>query len=122
MFDIGLSELLLVGVVALVVLGPERLPKAARTAGLYIGRARAMLTRYTGELERELRAEELRQTLREEARRLESSVQDLHLTATTALTPEEPKPLSPPAATPVTAPDGQGTARETGPGTSPHDP
>ena len=41
MFDIGFSELLLIAVVALVVLGPERLPKAARFAGLWVRRARA---------------------------------------------------------------------------------
>ena len=41
MFDLGFSELLLIGVVALIVLGPERLPKAARLAGLWMRRARA---------------------------------------------------------------------------------
>jgi sec-independent protein translocase protein TatB len=69
-FDIGFSELLLVGVIALVVLGPERLPRAARTAGLWLGRARATAQRFTAEIDRELKAEELRQTLREEARQL----------------------------------------------------
>lgn len=70
MFDIGFSELLLVGVIALVVLGPERLPRAARTAGLWLGRARATAQRFTAEIDRELKAEELRQTLREQARQL----------------------------------------------------
>lgn len=70
MFDIGFSELLLVGVIALVVLGPERLPRAARTAGLWLGRARATAQRFTAEIDRELKAEELRQALREEARQL----------------------------------------------------
>ena len=41
MFDIGFSELVLIALVALVVLGPERLPKAARRAGLWVRRARA---------------------------------------------------------------------------------
>ena len=41
MFDVGFSELLLIAVVALLVLGPERLPKAARFAGLWVRRARA---------------------------------------------------------------------------------
>ncbi len=43
MFDIGFSELFLIAIVALVVLGPERLPKAARFAGLWVRRARAVV-------------------------------------------------------------------------------
>jgi len=73
-FDVGFSELLLVGVIALVVLGPERLPKVARTAGLWLGRARAVAQKFTAEIDRELKAEELRQTLREEARHLTDPV------------------------------------------------
>jgi sec-independent protein translocase protein TatB len=65
MFDLGFSELLLVAVVALVVLGPERLPKAARFAGLWVRRARAQWDSVKGELERELAAEELKKSLRE---------------------------------------------------------
>ena len=78
MFDIGFGELLLCGVVALLVLGPERLPKAARTAGLWMGRLRATVQRFTAEIDRELKAEELRQTLREEARSLVEPVEALH--------------------------------------------
>lgn len=78
MFDIGFGELLLCGVVALLVLGPERLPQAARTAGLWMGRLRATVQRFTTEIDRELKAEELRQTLREEARRLAEPVEALH--------------------------------------------
>lgn len=70
MFDVGFGELLLIGVIALLVLGPERLPRAARTAGHWMGRARATVQRFTAEVDRELKAEELRQTLREEARQL----------------------------------------------------
>lgn len=70
MFDVGFGELLLVGVIALLVLGPERLPRAARTAGHWMGRARATVQRFTAEVDRELKAEELRQTLREEAREM----------------------------------------------------
>lgn len=78
MFDIGFSELLLCGLVALLVLGPERLPQVARTAGLWMGRLRATVQRFTAEVDRELKAEELRQTLREEARRLVEPVEALH--------------------------------------------
>lgn len=60
MFDIGFSELLVIAIVALVVLGPERLPKAARFAGLWVRRARAQWYSVKAELERDLAAEELR--------------------------------------------------------------
>ena len=63
MFDIGFLELLLIGVVALLVVGPERLPKLARTAGLWLGRGRRMLSSVKAELDRELKAEELKQIL-----------------------------------------------------------
>jgi sec-independent protein translocase protein TatB len=62
-FDIGFSELLLIAIVALVVLGPERLPKAARFAGLWVRRARAQWDSVKQELERELEAEELKRSL-----------------------------------------------------------
>ena len=63
MFDIGFSELLLIAVVALIVLGPERLPKAARFAGLWVRRARAQWYSVKSELERELAADELKRSL-----------------------------------------------------------
>ena len=65
MFDVGFSELLLIAVVALVVLGPERLPKAARFAGLWVRRARAQWYSVKAELERELEAEDLKRGLDE---------------------------------------------------------
>ena len=65
MFDIGFSELFLIAVVALVVLGPERLPKAARFAGLWVRRARAQWYSVKSELENELASEELKRTLRD---------------------------------------------------------
>lgn len=65
MFDIGFGELLLIAVVALVVLGPERLPKAARFAGLWVRRARNQWDSVKQELERELHAEELKRNLKD---------------------------------------------------------
>lgn len=65
MFDIGFSELFLIAVVALVVLGPERLPKAARFAGLWVRRARAQWYSVKSELERELASEELQRSVRD---------------------------------------------------------
>jgi|SRR5690606_16069295 len=66
MFDIGLSELLLVAVIALVVLGPERLPSAARTVGSWVGRARRMMNQLNQEIDKQIKMEELREKLRQE--------------------------------------------------------
>lgn len=63
MFDIGFTELLVIAVVALVVLGPERLPKATRFAGLWVRRARVQWHSVKDELERELAADELKRSL-----------------------------------------------------------
>lgn len=67
MFDVGFQELILIGVVALLVVGPERLPKLARTAGLWLGRARRVLGSVKAEIDRELKADELRDILRKQA-------------------------------------------------------
>ena len=63
MFDVGFLELLLIGVVALLVVGPERLPKIARTAGMWVGRGRRMLSSVKNDIEQEMQAEELRKVL-----------------------------------------------------------
>lgn len=65
MFDIGFSELVLIAVVALIVLGPERLPRAARFAGLWVRRARAQWYSVRSEFEREMAADELKRSLQE---------------------------------------------------------
>ena len=65
MFDIGFLELLICGVIALLVLGPERLPTAARAAGRWVGSARRMVSQFTSELDRQLKADELRKELRD---------------------------------------------------------
>lgn len=65
MFDVGFSEIALIAVVALLVLGPERLPKAARTAGALLRRARTSWQNVRGEIERELAAEDLKASMRE---------------------------------------------------------
>jgi sec-independent protein translocase protein TatB len=66
MFDIGFTELLLIGIVALVVLGPERLPGAVRTAGLWIGRIKRSFSAIKAEVEREIGADEIRRQLHNE--------------------------------------------------------
>src|SRR3981081_816483 len=59
MLDVGFSEILLSSAIALIVVGPERLPKVARQVGNWMGRARAMARQLSEQLEREITAEEL---------------------------------------------------------------
>lgn len=77
MFDIGFSELLLIGVVALLVLGPERLPRAARMAGLWMRRLRASWYSVRADLERELADEDLRRSLQQNAQVLREAESEL---------------------------------------------
>lgn len=65
MFDVGFTELLLCFVVALVVLGPEKLPQLARTLGRWTGQARGYLRNLTAELDRETRLSDLKRQLDE---------------------------------------------------------
>lgn len=71
MFDVGFSELALIAIVALVVLGPERLPEAARALGKWVGRARRMMRQMSEELEREVDVSDLRQQFRDAKRSVE---------------------------------------------------
>ncbi|MEZ5593284.1 MAG: Sec-independent protein translocase protein TatB [Gammaproteobacteria bacterium] len=63
MFDMGFWEVVLIFVILLIVVGPERLPKLARTVGLWVGKARTMVSSVRSEIEQELRVEELKQSL-----------------------------------------------------------
>ncbi|WP_355659562.1 Sec-independent protein translocase protein TatB [Halomonas salifodinae] len=74
MFDIGFLELLIIGVVGLLVLGPERLPKAARTLGLWIGKIKRTVSGMQREISAQLEAEELRQKLNEQQKKLDESL------------------------------------------------
>lgn len=99
MFGISFSELLLVGLVALLVLGPERLPGAARTAGLWVGRLKRSFNAIKQEVEREIGADEIRRqlhnehilALEEEAKKILSPLQ----------APVEPVATVPPAVQPM---------------------
>lgn len=77
MFDVGFSELLLIAVVALVVLGPERLPGAARTLGALLRRARQGWANVQAEVERELELEELKKHARNAAAQTQAAAADL---------------------------------------------
>jgi sec-independent protein translocase protein TatB len=75
MFDIGFSELLVIAVVALLVIGPERLPKVARTAGHMFGRLQRYVNDVKADIQREMELDELRK-LRSEFEDAARSVQD----------------------------------------------
>lgn len=67
MFDIGFSEIIFIMIIALLVIGPQRLPKVARTAGLWFGKLRGFVSAVKSDIDRELATEELKRTLAEQA-------------------------------------------------------
>lgn len=75
MFDVGFSELILLGIVALVVLGPEKLPHAARMAGAWLGRIRRTVIDIQAEIEKEVSAAELKQRMNDEIARLKAATE-----------------------------------------------
>ena len=79
MFDIGFSELMVIAVVALVVIGPERLPRVARTAGHLLGRLQRYVNDVKADINREMELEELRKFKNEfeqSAQAVESQIND----------------------------------------------
>ncbi|MGZ0781556.1 Sec-independent protein translocase protein TatB [Pseudomonas saponiphila] len=100
MFGISFSELLLVGLVALLVLGPERLPGAARTAGLWVGRLKRSFNAIKQEVEREIGADEIRRQLHNE------HILSLEQEARKILAPtqQQPTPVEPVAEQTIHAP------------------
>ncbi len=77
MFDFGFSELMVIGVVLLIVVGPERLPKVARTAGHLLGRVQRYVSDVKSDIQREMQLEELKklqEQVKQQAHELESSV------------------------------------------------
>jgi sec-independent protein translocase protein TatB len=115
MFDIGFPELLLLSIVALLVLGPERMPEAVRTLGLWIGRLRRNFARIKVEIEREVGMDDVRRQLHnesvlEEIRRLEGDVQGRQAPGT----PPHGTPHADPPAIPPQAPRaaGEGESRD----------
>ena len=79
MLDIGFLELLIIAVVGLLVLGPERLPRAARTAGLWIGKIKRSVSGMQREISAQLESEELRQKLNEQQKKLDDSLKKAKL-------------------------------------------
>ena len=119
MFDIGFTELMVIGVVALIVIGPERLPGVARTVGHLAGRLQRYVADVKADISREMEFDELRKmrdSMQQAATEVETSVrselgkteQDLNKTvadavedkpaaAETPAVPESPPPHEPPA-------------------------
>ena len=88
MFDIGFSEMMVVAVVALIVIGPERLPKVARTLGHLFGRMQRYVNDVKSDISREMELEELRKlqaTVEDAARAIETSVKTEITTTESAL-------------------------------------
>ncbi|MES9832951.1 MAG: Sec-independent protein translocase protein TatB [Candidatus Thiodiazotropha sp. DIVDIV] len=67
MFDVGFWELSIIALVALVVIGPERLPKVARTAGHWLGRGRRFISSVKADIDQEIKSEELKEILEKQA-------------------------------------------------------
>lgn len=88
MFDIGFSELMVIGIVALLVIGPERLPKVARTLGHLLGRAQRYVNDVKSDINREIQLDELKKLqtqVTESARALEDSVRKEYDSARSAV-------------------------------------
>jgi sec-independent protein translocase protein TatB len=114
MFDFSFSELIVIMVVALIVIGPERLPKVARTLGHLWGRAQRYVNGVKADIERDMAVEEFRQLqqkVQAEANAVEQSVKHVALTADQQMQQinEAVQKLSSPA-----------QARESGPAPTPH--
>ena len=112
MFDIGFSELIVIAVVALIVIGPERLPKVARTAGHLLGRLQRYVNDVKSDINREMQLEELKKLqgqIQDSARNFESSIQQglssTEQSLNQAIQPPQPEtaePVSPAPAAPDT--------------------
>lgn len=106
MFDIGFAELLIVGVVGLVVLGPEKLPTAARTVGLWVGKIRRSVGSIQREINEELKVDELKRTTAMSKQQLDKELGDVtdsfqrpfgEDSPASKAAPEAPKPAFDPA-------------------------
>ncbi|OZI82430.1 Sec-independent protein translocase protein TatB [Bordetella genomosp. 2] len=125
MFDVSFTELMVIGVIALIVIGPERLPKVARTVGHLLGRAQRYVNDVKSDIQREIELDELRKfksemdeaassmtsSLRETENSLRTGLNDTAREATQAVSGAQPAVAPPPSAEPapaaVPAPSGE---------------
>lgn len=77
MFDIGFAELLIIAVVALIVLGPDKLPTAIKTVGMWVGRIRRTVTSIQSEISEELRIDEMKRTTAISKQELEKELKEM---------------------------------------------
>ena len=120
MFDIGFSEMVVIAIVALVVLGPERLPKVARTAGHLLGRLQRYVSDVKADINREIQLEELKKLqaqIEESARQIKSTVNNEVAAAeqavrevTHTIRAEPDSPLPPPTGAGASTTTGAGSA------------
>ena len=113
MFDLGLSELMVIGVVALVVIGPERLPKVARTAGLLLGRLQRYVSDVKSDINREIQLDELKnmqKQMTDQVANLQASVthemREVESSVSKAVEPPAANAAMPPAPASDPAPEG----------------
>jgi sec-independent protein translocase protein TatB len=119
MFDIGFTELMVIGVVALIVIGPERLPRVARTAGALLGRLQRYVAEVKADINREVELDELRNmkdsvqqaasefesSMNEDLRKAESDLNRSVAEAAGETVPEPASSAAPAAPAPRAAPD-----------------
>ncbi len=118
MFDIAFSEMIIIGVVALVVIGPERLPKVARTAGHLFGRLQRYVAQVKSDINREMEASELskvktefesaargfQQDVESQARQTEEEIRQVERDIERQVNPAEPAGAAPALDTPAPPP------------------
>lgn len=111
MFDISFGELMVIGVVALVVIGPEKLPKVARTVGALVGRAQRYVNNVKADIHREVNLSELKQVQSDLTSAAEHFQQSMQKEITEAqqsvaqVATEAQHAVTAPSAPPVTPPD-----------------
>ena len=98
MFDVGFAEILLLSLVGLLVLGPERLPRVARTLGGLARKARSSWMNLRRSIEAEMRAEELKQPLKDLEKEIKSTVDEVKsgVDSIADLNPAKPEPAEKP--------------------------
>ncbi len=122
MFDIGFSELVVIGLIALIVLGPKRLPEVARAAGQWMGRLRRFVSEVKQDLDREIHSgdlEELRKLRQEldDTRRLVENTSGELVKGFAEINPDAPAPVIQPPETPALT-DGSSTDTTATPATA----
>ncbi|MBI5922125.1 MAG: twin-arginine translocase subunit TatB [Betaproteobacteria bacterium] len=111
MFDVGFSELVVIALVALIVIGPERLPKVARTIGILLGRLQRYVNDVKSDINREIQLDELKklqEQVASETREFETSLhQEMHSVESTlnqSIAPPDNAPVADDPASPAALP------------------